>query len=67
MNKINLEENPARFFDHWNPRIVAALNGPHVKRVKFRGESVWHRHEQEELFGGHHFSLARPADAGAWR
>ncbi|MEO5958674.1 MAG: cupin domain-containing protein [Opitutaceae bacterium] len=51
MNKINLAEKFSRFSDHWSPKIVAALNGQHVKLVKFRGEFVWHRHEQEdELF-----------------
>lgn len=51
MNRISLAEKFGLFSDHWNPRIVAALNGQHVKLVKFRGEFVWHRHEQEdELF-----------------
>jgi mannose-6-phosphate isomerase-like protein (cupin superfamily) len=48
---INLAEKFARFSEHWSPRIVAALNGQHVKLVKFRGEFVWHHHEHEdELF-----------------
>ena len=51
MEKINLAEKFARFSDHWSPKIVAALNGQHVKLVKFRGEFVWHQHEHEdELF-----------------
>jgi mannose-6-phosphate isomerase-like protein (cupin superfamily) len=49
--KINLEEKFALFREHWSPRIVGALNGQHVKLVKFQGEFVWHRHESEdELF-----------------
>jgi mannose-6-phosphate isomerase-like protein (cupin superfamily) len=49
--KINLEEKLARFSDHWSPKIVAALNGQHVKLVKFRGEFVWHQHMgEDELF-----------------
>ena len=48
---INLAEKFGRFSDHWSPRIAAALNGQHVKLVKFRGEFVWHHHEHEdELF-----------------
>lgn len=48
---INLAEKFAGFSDHWSPKIVAALNGQHVKLVKFRGEFVWHHHEHEdELF-----------------
>jgi len=49
--KIALAEKLARFSEHWSPKIVAALNGQHVKLVKFRGEFVWHHHEHEdELF-----------------
>jgi mannose-6-phosphate isomerase-like protein (cupin superfamily) len=48
---INLAEKFSRFSEHWSPKIVAALNGQHVKLVKFRGEFVWHHHEHEdELF-----------------
>ncbi len=51
MQKINLTEKLSRFSAHWSPKIVAALNGQHVKLVKFRGEFVWHHHEHEdELF-----------------
>ena len=45
---INLAEKFAGFSDHWSPKIVAALNGQHVKLVKFRGEFVWHHHEHED-------------------
>jgi mannose-6-phosphate isomerase-like protein (cupin superfamily) len=51
MNKINLKEKLTLINDHWNPRIVAELNGQHVKLVKFKGPFTWHHHEQEdELF-----------------
>jgi mannose-6-phosphate isomerase-like protein (cupin superfamily) len=51
MQKINLAEKLALFSTHWDPKIVAELNGQHVKLVKFRGEFVWHHHEHEdELF-----------------
>ena len=51
MDKVNLAEKLGRIPDHWNPRIVAELNGQFVKLVKFRGEFVWHRHDYEdELF-----------------
>ena len=51
MQKINLQEKLDGFSDHWSPKIVAELNGQHVKLVKFRGEFVWHQHEHEaELF-----------------
>jgi mannose-6-phosphate isomerase-like protein (cupin superfamily) len=48
---INLAEKFGLFAEHWSPKIVAALNGQHVKLVKFAGEFVWHHHEHEdELF-----------------
>ncbi len=51
MEKVNLVEKLALFHDHWHPRIVAELNGQHVKLVKIVGPFVWHRHEREdELF-----------------
>lgn len=51
MEKINLRQKLDSFSDHWSPRIVAELNGQHVKLAKFQGEFVWHHHEHEdELF-----------------
>ena len=48
---IDLREKFAAIDAHWSPRIVAELNGQHVKLVKFRGEFVWHHHDDEdELF-----------------
>jgi mannose-6-phosphate isomerase-like protein (cupin superfamily) len=51
MDRISLADKFASFSDHWMPRIVAELNGQHVKLAKLRGEFVWHRHDHEdELF-----------------
>lgn len=51
MQKINLAEKLALFSEHWSPKIIAGLNGQHVKLVKARGEFPWHHHEHEdELF-----------------
>jgi mannose-6-phosphate isomerase-like protein (cupin superfamily) len=51
MEKVNLREKLASFSDAWHPRIVAELNGQHVKVVKLRGPFTWHHHEHEdELF-----------------
>jgi hypothetical protein len=33
---VNVREKLALFSDHWNPRVVAELNGQHVKLVKFK-------------------------------
>src|SRR4051812_44059344 len=51
MEKITLAEKLTKFSAHWKPKIVAELNGQHVKLVKFQGPFVWHSHTNEdELF-----------------
>lgn len=51
MDKINLTEKFNLFSEHWTPKIVAELNGQHVKIAKLLGEFEWHQHENEdELF-----------------
>jgi len=48
MNKVNLLQKFSLIEDHWNPRIVAELNGQYVKLVKFQGPFTWHHHENED-------------------
>jgi mannose-6-phosphate isomerase-like protein (cupin superfamily) len=48
MEKVNINEKLSLFQDHWHPRIVGELNGQHVKLVKFQGEFVWHKHDNED-------------------
>ena len=48
LDKVNIKDKLSRFQDHWNPRIVGALNGQHVKLVKLQGEFVWHKHDEED-------------------
>lgn len=51
MDKINISEKFKLFSDYFNPRIVADLNGQHVKLAKLKGKFIWHSHENEdELF-----------------
>ncbi|MFN2456092.1 MAG: cupin domain-containing protein [Pyrinomonadaceae bacterium] len=51
MEKVNIKQKFSLFDEHWSPKIVAELNGQHVKLVKFKGAFVWHQHETEdELF-----------------
>jgi len=51
MQKVNLKEKFNVFKDYWSPKIVGDLNESHVKLVKFKGEFVWHKHDNEdELF-----------------
>lgn len=48
MDKINVADKLALINDHYNPRVVAELNGQMVKLVKFKGEFTWHHHEHED-------------------
>jgi len=48
MDKVNVAQKLSLFSDYWNPRIVGELNGQHVKLVKFQGEFVWHKHDNED-------------------
>ena len=51
INPIDLTQKFSLFNDHWQPKIVAELNGQYVKLAKLKGEFVWHHHENEdELF-----------------
>lgn len=51
MDKINPLEKFNLFNEHWSPKIIGELNGQQVKLVKFKGEFVFHEHENEdELF-----------------
>jgi mannose-6-phosphate isomerase-like protein (cupin superfamily) len=49
--KVNLRGKLDQIGGYWDPKIVGALNGQHVKLVKLKGPFVWHHHEHEdELF-----------------
>ena len=48
---INLQKKLAKFSDHWSPKIIAQMNDYHFKLVKFKGDFVWHSHEDtDEVF-----------------
>jgi mannose-6-phosphate isomerase-like protein (cupin superfamily) len=47
----NVEQKFDLFSDYWTPKIAAELNDSYIKLAKFKGEFVWHHHEnQDELF-----------------
>jgi mannose-6-phosphate isomerase-like protein (cupin superfamily) len=47
----NITEKFESFNDFWSPKIIAELNGQHVKLARLKGEFVRHKHEDEdELF-----------------
>ncbi len=51
MKKISLADKFSLFSEHWSPKIVAELNGQHVKIAKVQGSFDWHQHPAEdELF-----------------
>ena len=43
-----MAEKLSLFNDYFNPRIAGELNGQQVKLVKFQGEFVWHKHDNED-------------------
>ena len=47
-DKVNIHQKLNLFTEHWSPKIVGELNGQHVKLVKFKGEFVWHKHDNED-------------------
>ncbi|HRJ86026.1 MAG TPA: cupin domain-containing protein [Ignavibacteria bacterium] len=48
MEKVNVHEKLEMISSYWDPKIAGELNGQHVKLVKFKGEFVWHKHENED-------------------
>ena len=48
MDRVILREKLESFEEHWQPRVIAELNGQHVKVAKLLGEFVWHHHEHED-------------------
>jgi mannose-6-phosphate isomerase-like protein (cupin superfamily) len=51
METVNLQDKFGKFTEHWKPKIIGELNDSYVKAVKFKGDFVWHHHDNEdELF-----------------
>ena len=48
MKKVNLAEKFSLFDKYWAPHIVGELNGQYLKLAKFKGEFIWHTHENED-------------------
>ncbi len=58
LQKVNLTEKFGLFAEHWQPKIVAELNGQYIKLAKFQGPFEWHHHENEdEMFLVHRGSF----------
>ncbi len=51
MKAVSIDSELKAVGEYWSPRIVAELNGQHVKLARIKGPFVWHHHEDEdELF-----------------
>lgn len=48
MEKVIIAEKLKLFSEYWSPKIVGELNGQLVKLAKFKGEFVWHKHDNED-------------------
>jgi mannose-6-phosphate isomerase-like protein (cupin superfamily) len=48
METVSLAQKFSMFHDYWSPKIVGEINDSYVKLVKFRGEFIWHQHENED-------------------
>ena len=48
MDKVNVIEKLGLISGYWDPKIVGELNGQYVKLVKFNGEFIWHKHDNED-------------------
>jgi mannose-6-phosphate isomerase-like protein (cupin superfamily) len=51
MERVSIAEKFTRFAEHWQPKIIAELNGQEVKLVKVQGTFPWHYHDAvDEMF-----------------
>lgn len=48
MDKINIREKLDHFDELWSPRIIGEVNDSYVKIAKFKGEFIWHVHQEED-------------------
>ena len=48
VEKINLEEKLGQFDERWSPKLIAELNGQHLRLAKLEGQFVWHHHDEED-------------------
>lgn len=51
MESINIEDKFELIKEYYNPKIIAELNGQHVKVAKLKGDFIRHNHpDEDELF-----------------
>lgn len=53
IHKVNIAERATQIKEYWRPETIATANGQEVKLARFKGEFVWHHHDNvDELFLG---------------
>ncbi len=45
---INFQEKMSKIADKFSPKIIAQLNDYNFKMTKFRGDFVWHKHDDTD-------------------
>jgi mannose-6-phosphate isomerase-like protein (cupin superfamily) len=48
LDKVNINQKLSLFKEYWSPKIVGELNGQYIKLAKFKGEFIWHKHDNED-------------------
>ncbi len=48
ISKTIVAEKFDNISEYWNPKIAGEVNDTFIKFVKFKGEFVWHIHENED-------------------
>jgi mannose-6-phosphate isomerase-like protein (cupin superfamily) len=48
MESINLSEKFSQVKEYWSPKIAGEVNDCCVKLVKFKGDFLWHHHDNED-------------------
>ena len=48
MEKVIISDKLELINKYWDPKIAGELNGQYIKLVKFKGEFVWHKHDEED-------------------
>jgi mannose-6-phosphate isomerase-like protein (cupin superfamily) len=48
MQTISLAQKFSGIHEYWSPKIAGEINDSYVKLVKFRGEFMWHHHDNED-------------------
>jgi mannose-6-phosphate isomerase-like protein (cupin superfamily) len=48
MDKINVNEKLSLIKKFWAPKVVGEINDVLVRVAKFKGEFVWHKHDNED-------------------